>query len=53
MKGQVGNVVTKMLQEEREEFRKKMKKIDELNEEEHSPLIFYAKFGMKKVTIKA
>ena len=39
MKRQVNNVITKMSWEEREDLRKKLEKMDEKDEEEHSPLI--------------
>jgi hypothetical protein len=39
IKRQVSNVVNKMLQEEREDLRKKLEKMDEMEEEEHLPLI--------------
>jgi Zn-dependent M16 (insulinase) family peptidase len=39
IKRQVNNVFTKMSQEERKDLRKKLEKMDEKNEEEHSPLI--------------
>lgn len=39
MKRHVNNVVPKMLQDERKELRKKVKEIDDMDVEEHSPLI--------------
>ena len=36
---QVNDVITKMLWEKREELRKKLEKMDEMEEEEHSPLV--------------
>ena len=39
IKRQVNNVITKMSQDEREELRKKLKEMDKMDEEEHSPLI--------------
>ena len=35
IKRQVSNVVIKMLQEEREDLRKKLEKMDEMEEEDH------------------
>jgi len=35
----VNDVITKILWEEREELRKKLEKMDEMEEEEHSPLV--------------
>ena len=49
IKKQVTNVVTKMKWEKREELRKKLKKMDEMEKEEHSPFVsvmpylYYAK----------
>ena len=39
IKRQVNNVITKMLREEREDLRKNLEKMDEKEDEEHSPLI--------------
>jgi hypothetical protein len=39
IKRQVSNVVTKMSREERDDLRKKLEKMDEMEEEDHSPLI--------------
>ena len=40
IKKQVTNVITKMSWDEREELRKKLEKMDEMEEEEQSPVVF-------------
>jgi hypothetical protein len=39
IKRQVSNVINKMSQEEREDLRKKLEKMDEMEEEDHSSFI--------------
>ncbi len=53
IKRQVNNNITKMSQDEREELRKKLKEMDKMDEEEHSPLISVMRnLGCKKSPTK-
>ena len=49
IKSELNNVVTKMSREEREDSRKKLEKINEMDYKEHSPLILLLReFQAKK-----